>query len=394
MKKNNISDQADDISNELISIYRELHSNPELSFKEYKTSEYIKNYLEGLGLTVKDGIAGTGITAILEGALPGRTIALRADIDALPIQENTTLSYKSKNEGIMHACAHDSHTTILLGVAKLLCKNINKLKGTIKFIFQPAEEISLGAKAMIREGVLKDPKVDIVLALHTMSHIKSGNVQVKAGLFLSAQDEFEIDIIGKGGHGANPQSTIDPIIIGAHLTTALQAIVSRKIDPTSPAVVSICQFISGTKNNIIPEKVYIGGTIRSQDKKIRKIILDQIKTITRGICLSFSADYKIKINPQLSFTINNKEIVNDFIDKSLDIVEMSDLEILEKAYMYGEDFSYFGQAVPSMMFFLGTYNEEKGCIYPMHSSKFMLDENILPIGTALITNYCLKKAIN
>jgi len=282
MKKKNIFNQAHTITDELTTIYRKLHSQPELSFKEYKTSNYIKTYLEKLGLVIKKGLGKTGITAVLEGELPGKTITLRAGMDALPVYEDTGLSYKSQNDGIMHACGHDAHTTILLGVAKLLCSNRNRLKGTVKFIFQPAEEISLGAKAMIKEGALKDPDVDRVLALHVMPHIKSGHIQINAGPILSAQDEFEIDIIGKGGHGANPQNTIDPIVTGAQLIAALQTIVSRKIDPTRPAVVSACQFISGTKSNIIPKKAYISGTIRSQDNEVRKIMLDQIKTITRG----------------------------------------------------------------------------------------------------------------
>ena len=393
MKKNGISGQANVIADELTAIYRKLHSHPELSFKELNTSEYIKAYLETLGLAVKNKIGKTGVTAVLKGELPGNTIAVRADIDALPVHEEARLSYKSQNDGIMHACGHDAHTTILLGAAKLLCSNRNKLKGTVKFIFQPAEEISLGAKAMIKEGVLKDPEVDMIIATHVMSHIESGHIQVKAGLFLSAQDEFEIDIIGKGGHGASPQDTIDPIITGAQLIVALQAIVSRKIDPTCPAVVSACQFISGTKPNVIPDKAYISGTIRSQDNKVRKIILDQIETITKGVCLSFGAEYKLKINPQLSLTINDNEIVADFVERSLDIIEKPSIEILERPYMYGEDFSYFGQHIPSMMFFLGTYNEKKGCIHPVHSSRFMVDENILPLGTALITNYCLERRI-
>ena len=393
MKKNDISDQANAMDDELINIYRNLHSQPELSFKEYKTSEYIKNYLEGLGLAVKDGIGKTGVTAVLEGKLPGKTIALRVDMDALPVQEETDLSYKSQNDGIMHACGHDSHTTMLLGVAKLLCKNRDRLKGTVKFIFQPAEEISLGATAMLKEGVLEDPHVDMTLALHVMSSIKSGHILTKSGLFLSAQDEFEIDIIGRGGHGASPQDTIDPVITGAQLVAALQAIVSRKIDPTCPAVVSVCQFIAGTKPNVIPGKAYISGTIRSQDSEVRQTIIDQIETITKGICLSFGADYKVKINPQLSFTINDKEIFNDLIVRSLDIIEKSDIEILEKPYMYGEDFSYFGRHVPSLMFFLGTHNEKKGCIHPVHNSRFMVDEDILPLGVALMTYYCLERKI-
>ncbi len=392
MKQNNdILFQAQNMKEELIRIRRHLHSRPELGFEEIETAAFIANYLTELGLEVKTGIATTGVTAVLKGNLPGNTIALRADMDALPVMEAYESEYKSKTDGKMHACGHDTHMTMLLGAAKLLVQNKDKVKGMVKFIFQPAEEGVRGARRMIAEGVLHHPEVDAALALHILPDIESGSIEVKDGIFMSSVDEFEINILGKGGHGSNPQITIDPIVTGAQLVNALQTIVSRKISPVQPSVVSVCQFIAGTKSNTIPQTAYLSGTIRCQDLSVRQTIFEQIDRICRGICSAAGADYTLKINEQVPVTVNDTKLFHDFVRCSSDILEKDKLKIADQARTYSEDFSLFGEKVPAMFFFLGTRNEQKDCIHSLHSPDFKIDEEVLPLGTALFTNYCLNR---
>lgn len=388
-----ILEQADGIKDEIISIRRRLHSNPELGFEEIETTRYIADYLRGFGLEVSTGVGRTGIVAVLKGGVPGNVVALRADIDALPIQEENESEYTSKTEGKMHACGHDGHTAILLGAVRLLSENRRILKGTVKFIFQPAEEYSSGARAMLAEGVLDDPRVDLALALHILPDVKSGYIEVKSGAIMSSMDDFEINITGKGGHGSNPQNTIDPVITGAQLVTSLQTIVSRKISPIQPAVVSVCQFISGTKSNIIPSAAYLSGTIRCQDESVRRFIHEQMDIITKGICSAAGAEYQLKINELVPVTMNDTNVYHDFVNCTSEILGSDKIILMDKTRTYSEDFSLFGEMVPSIMFFLGTYNEQKDCVYPPHNPKFKIDEDILPLGSAIFANYCLKRTI-
>lgn len=388
---NSIVIQAQSIKDEIIKNRRWFHSHPELGYEEVETSTFIKNYLTDLGLEVKTGIAETGVIAVLKGDLPGNTILLRADIDALPIMEGYESDYKSKKDGRMHACGHDTHMAILLGSAKLLVNNRSKLKGTVKFIFQPAEELSTGAQGMIDEGVMKNPDVDIAAALHIFTDIESGTIELKEGVMMASMDEFEIKILGKGGHGSYPQNTIDPIITGAQLVTALQTIVSRRISPLAGAVVSVCQFIAGTKSNIIPQSSFLNGTIRCFDALVRATIIKQLEVITQGICSSAGADYELKIKPFVPVVVNHKEILMDFVRCTSDILDKDKIMIMDKPKTYSEDFSYFANEVPSVFFILGTKNLEKDCIHPVHSPDFKVDEDVLPLGAAIFTNFCLNR---
>ncbi len=390
-QSNDIIIQAQGIREEIIRNRRWFHSHPELGYEEVETSTFLKNYLTDLGLEVKTGIAKTGIIALLKGDLPGNTILLRADIDALPIMENAESDFKSTYDGRMHACGHDTHMAILLGAVRLLVNNKSKLKGTVKFVFQPAEEPATGALAMLAEGVMKNPDVDIAAALHIISDIRSGTIELKEGVMMASTDMFEISILGKGGHGSNPQDTIDPIITGAQLVTAIQTIVSRRISPIEGAVVSIGQFIAGSASNIIPQSAYLSGTIRGFDESVRTMILEQLEIITKGICSSAGADYRLKINPLVPVVRNDREAFEDFARCTSDILNKNEMRFMEKPKTYSEDFSYFGKAVPSVFFLLGTKNEEKGCIYPVHSPDFKVDEEVLPLGSAIFANFCLNR---
>ncbi len=390
-QNNNIAVQAENIKDEIIKNRRWFHAHPELGFEEIETSLFIKNYLTALGLDVKTGIAATGITAVLEGDLPGNTLLLRADIDALPVKEGYESDFKSKYDGRMHACGHDTHMAILLGAARLLVNNKSRLKGKVKLIFQPAEELSAGAQKMIEEEVMKNPEVDIAAALHIIADIESGTIELKEGVMMASTDEFEIKIVGKGGHGSNPQDTIDPIMTGAQLVTALQTIVSRKISPIDGAAVSVCQFIAGTKSNIIPQSAFLSGTIRAFNDSVRATILEEIERITHGICSSAGAEYELKINPLVPPVSNDKDIYRDFVRCASEILDKNEIIIMDRPKTYSEDFSYFGKEVPSVFFFLGTKNIKKDCIHPVHSPDFKVDEDVLPLGTALLANYCLNR---
>jgi len=384
--------QVNSIKDELIQLRRRFHSEPELGFEEHKTSAFIADYLNKLGLKVRTGIAKTGVVATLEGLLPGNVAALRADIDALPVTEENESEYKSKVDGKMHACGHDAHTAMLLGVAKILSANRDHLAGTVKFIFQPAEECVAGAGEMIADGALRDPDVDVILGLHIIPDIDAGHVEVKSGAIMSSADEFEIMVIGKGGHGSSPQNTVDPITTGAQLVMAIQTIVSRKISPLQAAVISVCRFHAGEKTNVIPPAAYLGGTIRCQDESVRQMIFRQLETVTKGVCESANAVYQLKITKQVPAVINDPELFDDFVSCSSGILDSAAMEIPPYARTYGEDFSLYGEHVPSLFFYLGTRNEKKDCVHPLHSPLFKIDEDVLPLGTALFVNYCLKRS--
>jgi len=376
----------------LIQLRRRFHSEPELGLEEYKTAEFIADYLKKLGMEVRTGVAKTGVVATLKGELPGNVVGLRADIDALPITEEGEFEYKSKVDGKMHACAHDGHTAILLGAAKILAENKDRLPGAVKFVFQPNEENVAGAKVMIDEGALRDPDVDVMLGLHILPDIDSGYIEVKSGTIMASRDGFEITIIGKGGHGASPHLTVDPVMIGAQIVTAIQTIVSRKISPIQAAVVSVCIFqAGGERANIIPPTAYLAGTIRSMDESVRQMIFNQLSTIANGICESAGATCEVKIKEEIPAVNNDPKLFEEFVRYSYDVLDREALKIPGQGRMYSEDFSLFGECVPAVYFFLGTRNEAKGCVHPVHSPIFKLDEDVLPLGTALLVNYCLSR---
>ncbi len=360
---------------DVVSWRRYMHQHPELSFKEEKTAQYIKEKLLSFGLEVKTNIGGHGVMGILEGAQAGKTIALRADFDALPIHDEKEVPYKSQNPGIMHACGHDGHTAALLGTAQALSQYRQQLKGTIIFIFQPAEETPPGgAQFMIEDGVLDG--VDYVFGAHLDSQTPIGKIAVGEGYRMAAVDKFAIQIQGKGGHGARPHEAIDSIVIGSDIVSSLQKIVSRGVNPLQSAVVTIGVFQSGTAFNVIADKATIEGTVRTFNEEIRKQVEKQMKSIVEGITTAFGATYTIDYLNGYPALYNHEEETETV--RTLFAQQFTEENIVEmKTSMGAEDFSYFLLEKPGTYFRVGSQNEDEATHYAHHHPKFDFDERAL-----------------
>lgn len=360
---------------EVIQWRRHLHQHPELSFQEYETAKFIKEKLTGFGLPFQDQVGGNGIVATLTGAQPGKTIALRADFDALPIQDEKDVPYRSKNPGVMHACGHDGHTAALLGTAKVLSRYKDKLKGNIVFIFQHAEETPPGgAKSMVEENVLAD--VDYVFAAHLASDIPLGKIAVGEGYTMAAVDKFKITIQGKGGHGARPHEAIDSIVIGSEVVHSLQKIVSRKVNPLDSAVVTIGVFQAGSAFNVIADQAVLEGTVRTFSESVRQQIREDIETIVKGITSAYKADYSIDYLFGYPALFNHKEETNTI--RSLFEEAFSKENVIEMIPSMGaEDFAYFLLEKPGSYFRVGARNEKEETHFPHHHPRFDFDERAL-----------------
>ncbi|MBX9138515.1 MULTISPECIES: M20 family metallopeptidase [unclassified Clostridium] len=383
MKNFNI--EANNIKEELIEVRRTLHQYPELGFEETNTSKFIKEFLTKEGIEFKE-FAGTGVCGIIKGTKEGinnKVIGLRADIDGLPMQDKKSCSYASKINGKMHACGHDGHTTILLGAAKLLNKNKDKFNGTVKLIFEPAEETTGGAKVMISEGVLKDPAVDVMCGLHVEEVLDAGMIMVKRGTVNAASNPFTITIKGSGGHGAYPDTAVDPIVIASHVVTSLQSIVSREIKPVNPAVVTIGSIHGGTAQNIIPSEVKLGGIIRTMTNEDREFAKRRLKEIVNGICTTFRGSAEIEIEESYPCLYNDDNMVEILEASAKNIIGSENVKVQKNPKLGVESFAYFANEVPSVFYFLGIRNEEKGIIHSAHNSLFDIDEDALPIGVAI-----------
>lgn len=376
---------------EIIAIRRMIHSNPELSYKEFETAKLIAKKLRSLGIKVKTNVGGTGVVGLLKGERKGKVVALRADMDGLPVTEEADVPFKSKNKGIMHACGHDTHVAMLLGAAMLLSKHRKELAGEVKFIFQPAEESGGrgGAKPMIEAGVMENPKVDYVFGLHIWGEYQAGTFGIRAGPFMAAPDGFELKIKGRGGHGSKPDETIDPIFVSAQLINALQGISSRMINPIEPFVLSICSIHSGTTDNVIPNEAVIQGTIRTLNKKTRGIAKSRLTQITRSVCSAFDARYELNFKKdEYPVTYNDEKVTKKATEVLRKIRGMKTNEIDVK--LGAEDFARFLQKAPGTFYYIGTRNERKGCVYPNHSSKFKVDEDVLKFGAVSLASLALE----
>ncbi|MEP5614264.1 MAG: M20 family metallopeptidase [Cyclobacteriaceae bacterium] len=379
-----IKSLSEEFFEEIKEVRRHLHSNPELSFEEHKTAAFIEDTLSSFGISNVERIATTGVTFCLEGKETGKTIAIRADIDALPIPEENEVPYKSKNEGIMHACGHDAHTASLLGAAKILNETRDEWSGTIKFIFQPAEEKSPGgASILIKEGILENPKPETILGQHVMPLIDAGKVGFRKGKYMASADEVHLTIKGKGGHAAMPENFIDPIAITSQIIVALQQIVSRYANPKMPTVLSFGKISGGTVTNIIPEEVKVEGTFRTFDEEWRKEALNKIRKIATGIAESMGASCDVHFSQGYPFLKNNKEYTDRNIKAAKSYLGADNVEDLD-LWMAAEDFASYSQHVDACFYRLGTRNTEKGITSGVHTSTFDIDEVSLKTGMGLM----------
>ena len=404
-----IRDDILDLQASLVLWRRDFHRFPELGFKEKRTSSAIAEKLTAWGIPHQAGIAETGIVATIVGTKQGnnqilikgikktkglgKVFAIRADMDALPIQEENIISYKSQIDGLMHACGHDGHTAIALGTAKYLWEHRDRFFGTVKVIFQPAEEGPGGAKPMIAAGVLENPQVDAMIGLHLWNNLPLGTVGVRAGALMAATEYFHCKIIGRGGHGALPQQTIDSILVAAQVVNTIHTIVSRNISPLESAVISIGEFHAGTATNIIADSAQISGTVRFFDPEVGIKLALRLEEAIAGVCAAHGATYELKYTKLYPPVINDQAIAELVRSVAENVVETPAGIVPECQTMGGEDMSFFLEAVPGCYFFLGSANPDKGLAYPHHHPRFNFDETVLATGVEIFTR-CVEKFLD
>lgn len=371
------------------SMRRDFHMHPELGFNEIRTAGIVARELEALGLEVTKGVGKTGVVGLLEGARPGPTLLVRFDMDALPILEQTEAEYASLNAGVMHACGHDGHTAIGLTVAKMLNARRDDLAGTVKFVFQPAEETlgeegMGGAEMMIRDGVLEGPKPDFALGLHLWNEQPLGWLGVADGPVMAGAEEFKVVISGKGGHGAVPHSTVDPMVATAHVISALQTIVSRNVAPLETAVVSVTSVHGGTAFNVIPPEIKLNGTIRTFELSVRRKVVERFEDIVRGVAGGLGCQVEMEVKPVTPAVINDRRVAARVQDAARRVLPASQLDTNGYTTMGAEDMAYILERIPGCFFFVGSANREKGLDYGHHHPKFDVDEDAMPRAAALM----------
>ncbi|HPR53336.1 MAG TPA: amidohydrolase, partial [Deltaproteobacteria bacterium] len=371
-----IDEKISGITDEMIRLRRDFHRHPELGFAEKRTAGIIAEYLRNLGLEVFEGVGTTGVIGILNGNSTGKTLMLRADMDALPIQELNEVGYRSVNDGVMHACGHDGHMAILLGTAAVLSGMRDRLGGRIKFVFQPAEETLGGARNMIADGVLDSPKVDAAFGLHLISLLPLGYIGYKPGPIMASMDPFTITIKGKGGHGAMPESGIDAILISAQVITALQSLVTKEISPISPVVINVGTINGGDAPNVIADKVVMEGTVRTLDTNVQQLIPRHMERMLAGITQAMGGEYELDYSTGYPATINDAAMTKLVQDVAEQVVG-KDFVFEVPSAMISEDMSFYLQKVPGSYFYVGAGNVEKGISQPHHNSGFDIDEQAL-----------------
>jgi amidohydrolase len=380
-----IRQQVEEIYPDVVEMRRHLHAHPELSFEEFQTADFVEKQLLSLGL-VPQRVSTTGLVVVIEPAdskYASRCVALRADLDALPITEQTNLDFSSKYDGVMHACGHDVHTSVLLGAARLISANRDQLRCRVKLIFQPGEEkLPGGASMLIEQGVLGNPQVDEIYGLHVFPEMETGKVGFRSGMYMASCDELYITIKGKGGHGAMPHQVIDPILIGSHLVVHMQQIVSRACDPKIPSVLSFGFFQALGATNVIPDSAELKGTFRTMDEDWRVRAHKLIQQQAELLCQSMGAKVDVRIEKGYPYLENNPELTHRTRSLAAELLGATQVEDLP-IRLTAEDFSYYSQVVPSCFFRLGTRNESIGAVYGVHHSKFRVDEEAMKTGMAL-----------
>lgn len=384
--KEQIKSLSKQYSEEVVANRRHLHSHPELSFEEHKTARFVADKLKSYGITPTEGVANTGLTALIEGKNPEKkVIALRADMDALPIKEANDVPYKSKNEGVMHACGHDVHTSSLLGTAKILSQLKDHFEGTVKLIFQPGEEkIPGGASLMIKEGVLENPKPNYIFGQHVLPQMPAGKVGFREGMYMASADEIYITVKGKGGHGAMPELNIDPVLITSHIIVALQQIVSRHASPKIPSVLSFGKVIANGATNVIPDEVYVEGTFRTYNEEWRAAAHEKMKKIATGLAEGMGGKCDFDIRRGYPFLQNNPELAQRAKGYATDLLGQENVLDLD-LWLAAEDFAYYTQETDACFYRLGTGNTEKGITSSVHTPTFDIDEHALEVGPALMS---------
>ena len=367
----------------IVALRRDIHREPELGFDTDRTAEKVLAALDGLPLDIETGVARNGIVATLRGAGEGPTVALRADMDALPIQEETDLPFASETEGRMHACGHDGHTSMLVGAAHVLSEMRDRLGGTVKFVFQPAEEGGGGGRVMVDEGVADD--ISSIFALHLWPGLPFGKVATKAGSIMAAADAFEMEITGSGGHGAMPHLAADAVVIAAQVVTTLQTVVSREVDPVKPAVLTVGEIGAGTAFNIIPEKAHLGGTVRTLDPDLRESMPGRIEALARGVAKGMRGDANLDYTFSYPVTVNDEGAADRVLGVAENLFGAESVLELPNPSMGGEDFAFFLEKVPGAFIWLGVGEDVSG----LHTPQFAFDEEVLPRGSALLAALAL-----
>ncbi|MCB2168550.1 MAG: amidohydrolase [Deltaproteobacteria bacterium] len=370
----------------IIQIRRDLHRIPETAYTEAKTSAYVADYLNKLGLNVTTGIAKFGVLGAKVFSDSGNSLMLRSELDALPIKEDTNLSFASNHEGAMHACGHDGHMAMVLGAALVISELSDRLSGRIHFVFQPAEEGPGGAKPMIEEGIMDNPRVDYTLGCHLWPGVKEGQVGIKAGPLMAAMDRFDLTVKGKGGHGAMPHLCVDALDVGTQIVNALQRIVSRQMNPLSPTVITVGQFQAGTTFNIIPEEAHLSGTTRTFDREIWRSWPQRLETVVKGICDAMGASYSLDYQPGYPVTENDSWMADEIRSVAESVVGTENV-IIPEPTMGGEDISFFLERSKGCFYFLGVGRE--GCA-PLHNPKFDFNEDVLLTGVEIYCRAAIK----
>jgi amidohydrolase len=385
----NILASAKALAPAIVADRREIHRHPELMYAVHRTADLVANRLQELEIETRTGVGETGVVGLLRGNRPGQTVLLRADMDALPIEERSDVDYRSQNPGVMHACGHDGHTAMLLGVARLLTDLHGDFRGCVKFMFQPAEEGGAGAVKMIEDGLLNNPLVDAAFALHVDALHYAGEVALRVGPTMAAADRFTITVHGKGGHAARPQLAVDPVVVAAHVVTALQTIISREVDPTDQAVITVGSLTSGTAFNVIPDIATINGTVRTYNPELRGQIERRIGELASGVSTGLRATAETQYFPGYPPLVNHAvgiELVRDAVTEVLG----PDAVVEKEQVMGAEDFSYVLQRVPGAMFHLGVRDRSWAEPRPIHSSSFDMNEEALPVGVAAMAATALR----